>query len=344
MANPIRILPITAAVRPFSGDETDYSATQFVRLCEDSMVNSSVNEDTDKIAFLKSHLQPGSRACSLIQASASTEPQVNTNYTAFLRNFLKICGEAEQPSLIKTLNADTASAQATSGVNDLFVTQVSAARIATDLMQCLQDTGWTDGIIMTHTNVGKFLEFFLHQLMLDGRTHSSTLPLESLTEDELHSFVQKFKTKLEEKGTECMSTTSVSAVKHKDADSEAPSSSATAVAKEMPKYSCFYCQKDGHAVGRCYRRMRDQRAQTSGKSAHSEDSSGASSKAAPSSSASRSAHTKGVKAKCVIHDSSSHTTEECYSVKKLKEQTDKARRGGTSPSGEAERETKSNPG
>ena len=315
MANPIRIFRITAAVRPFSGDETDYSATQFVRLCEDSMVNSSVNDDADKIAFIKSHLQPGSRACSLIQASASTEPQVNNNYTAFRKNFLEIFGEAEQHSLIRTLNADTASAQATSGVNDMFVTQVSATRITSDLMQCLQDTGWTDGTTMTHTNVGKFLEFFLHQLMLAGRTHSSTLPLESFTADELHSFVQKFKRKLEDKeGAECMPTTSLSAVQHRDADSEAPSSPATTVAKEKPKYSCSHCQKDGHTVGRCYQRRRDQKAQKSGKSAQSEKSSGASSKVAPSSSASRGTPTTG------------------------------ARRGSASPPGEAEREANNKPG
>ena len=128
MANPTRILPNTAAVRPFSGDETDYPARQFVRLCEDAMVNSSVKDDADKIAFIRSHLQPGSHACSLMEESAFTEPQEDKNYTVFRKNFLETFGEAEQPSLVKTLNAGASSVQANSGVNDLFVTQVRANR------------------------------------------------------------------------------------------------------------------------------------------------------------------------------------------------------------------------
>ncbi len=69
MAPPIKILPTTASVRPFSGADLDYSAREFIGQCEAVMRNASVTEPGDKIAFVKSNLQPGSMACKLIQSS-----------------------------------------------------------------------------------------------------------------------------------------------------------------------------------------------------------------------------------------------------------------------------------
>ncbi len=62
---PVRIIPSHTSIRQFSGSETDYTARQFLDLCESAMINSSITEDHDKIAFIRSRLMPGSRALNL---------------------------------------------------------------------------------------------------------------------------------------------------------------------------------------------------------------------------------------------------------------------------------------
>ncbi len=69
--NTIKLLPTSASVRAGLGIEVDYSAREFIRQCEDVISNSFVTDDEDIIAFVRSRLQPGSRACNLMQASLS---------------------------------------------------------------------------------------------------------------------------------------------------------------------------------------------------------------------------------------------------------------------------------
>ena len=60
--NPIKVLPTVAEVRAFSGTDSEYSAGEYIAQCEDVMTNSYVTDSADKISFLRSRLQPGSRA------------------------------------------------------------------------------------------------------------------------------------------------------------------------------------------------------------------------------------------------------------------------------------------
>ncbi len=87
--NTVKLIPTTASVRAFSGSDADYSAREFIRLCEDVMTNSYVTENADKIAFIRSRLQPGSHACSLMQASAFTDLKSVKTTPNFGRTFLK---------------------------------------------------------------------------------------------------------------------------------------------------------------------------------------------------------------------------------------------------------------
>ncbi len=68
---PIRVIPTHISIRQFSGSDADYTARQFLDLCKAAIVNSSITEDHDKIAFIRSHLLPGSRAFIMMQSSAS---------------------------------------------------------------------------------------------------------------------------------------------------------------------------------------------------------------------------------------------------------------------------------
>ncbi len=93
MATPIKILPTTANVRSYSGAEADYSAREFIGQCEAVMQNASVTEPSDKIAFVKSNLQPGYMACKLMQSSMFWVPMENNDY--------KILGLVSMPLLMR---------------------------------------------------------------------------------------------------------------------------------------------------------------------------------------------------------------------------------------------------
>ncbi len=89
-ASPIRVIPTHISIRQFSGSDLDFSARQFLDLCESVIVNSSITEDHDKIAFIRSRLMPGSRALLLMQSSAFSAADIGTNYEVFKKNFIKI--------------------------------------------------------------------------------------------------------------------------------------------------------------------------------------------------------------------------------------------------------------
>ncbi len=59
---PIRVLPTSFSVREFNAEDADYSAQEFITLCEDVMKGSTVTSDEDRISFVCSRLAPGSRA------------------------------------------------------------------------------------------------------------------------------------------------------------------------------------------------------------------------------------------------------------------------------------------
>ncbi len=66
---PKRVIPTHINIRQFSGSDAGYTARPFLDLCEAVIVNSSMTEDYDKIAFMRSRLLQGSRALILMQSS-----------------------------------------------------------------------------------------------------------------------------------------------------------------------------------------------------------------------------------------------------------------------------------
>ncbi len=53
----IKLMPTSAAVRLFSGNQSDYRSRQFILQCEDVMNNSFVSDPADKISFGRSRLE-----------------------------------------------------------------------------------------------------------------------------------------------------------------------------------------------------------------------------------------------------------------------------------------------
>ncbi len=85
--SPIRFTPTPTSVRQFSGSDKDYTAREFITLCEDAINNSCLHNDKDKIFFVRSRLVPGSRALLLMQSSAFATADIGTNFEVFKKTF-----------------------------------------------------------------------------------------------------------------------------------------------------------------------------------------------------------------------------------------------------------------
>ncbi len=90
---PIKVMPSDASVREFISTEADFTAKDFVRLCENVMHNSSVTTDVDKINFVCARVKPGSEAFKRMRVSALTKSITRGNYEGFRQRFLKVVGE-----------------------------------------------------------------------------------------------------------------------------------------------------------------------------------------------------------------------------------------------------------
>ncbi len=86
----IRVIHTHTSIRQFVTFEADYTARQYLIFCESAIVYSSITEDHDKIAFIRSRLLPGSRALNLMQSSAFAAGDIGVNYEIFKENFIKI--------------------------------------------------------------------------------------------------------------------------------------------------------------------------------------------------------------------------------------------------------------
>jgi len=126
---PIKLLPTSASIREFSGTEPGFSAREYINLCEDVMGNSCVTEPGDKISFVRSRLQPGSRASNLMQASSFTKPLENKDYQSFRTNFLETFGDNAQQNLVKGVNFAVEKLLAEATTKDIFEGQVDANRL-----------------------------------------------------------------------------------------------------------------------------------------------------------------------------------------------------------------------
>lgn len=242
----------------FSGTEDDYTARDFILQCEDVMNYSFVSDPGDKISFVRSRLQPGSRASALMQASAFTVPQERRDYAAFRSHFLETFGDDVKHSLVKGVNLCVDTLRTNAGTKGLIQGQVDAYRLSTDLIKCLKEGGWTDGENMSLDNTLKFLEFLIYMIVLKDQYRKSSLSLEFGPDDKLHDFVLKLKTKIEEEeGAACPA---VAGVRQENANSNASASSVVASTTGKPKFKCSYCQRDGHTVYYC--KMRRQMRKT----------------------------------------------------------------------------------
>ncbi len=143
-AAPIRVIPTNISVRQFSGSDADYTARQFLDLCEAATVNSCITEDHDKIAFIRLHLLPGSRALIMKQPSAFTHADISTNYDAFKKNFIKNFWGGNKTSIVRQTAHTVEALQKNASRKPIWDGMVEANQLATDCLKSLKDTNWVE--------------------------------------------------------------------------------------------------------------------------------------------------------------------------------------------------------
>ena len=209
--NPIKVLPTVAEVRAFSGTDSEYSAREYIAQCEDVMANSYVTDSADKISFLQSRLQLGSRAAQLMHASAFTEPLENKDYELFKTNFLEAFASNLRHSLVKGVSNAMQTFLENAASLDNLEAQVEANQISVDFTHYLRNNGWVNGDNISLKNHQRFMEFIFYIGLLKEKYRRNTLSLEYKPTERLHEFSMRLKTKIEEKGGEDRMTASSAA-------------------------------------------------------------------------------------------------------------------------------------
>ncbi len=164
-------------IRQFSGSDADYTAKQFLDLCEAAIVNSSIIENHDKIAFIRSRLLPGSRALLMMQPSAFASVDIGANYNAFKKNFIRIFWGGNKTSIVRQIAHTVETLQKNASTNPIWDGMIEANQLATDCNKSLIDTNWVENSQMSEDNLKKFLEFFFYQFHIPQKARRSSLTL-----------------------------------------------------------------------------------------------------------------------------------------------------------------------
>ena len=342
-SNPIKCLPVVAGVRNFSGDDPDHSAYDYIEQCEDVMKHSYVTTDEDKISFIRSHLVVGSPAAYSIRASAFTDPTESQDYEEFRTNFLETFGDDRKHGLVKGVSDAVHTSLERAGSLTINHAKADANRLSSNLSRHLSDNGWASGSTMQQKDVQKFLEFFFFMLFIKEKSRLTALPLEYKPQETLHSFSMKLRTKVEESGG---NATSAVAAAHMSPAEQAPDSYAAVTSTGREVIVCYYCKREGHTANKCNKKKRDKRrAAATARGPGSRDSSP---RVRPASrkptGAARGESGGSSNAYCSLHQRYGHSTDDCFTVIKLREQWKQGGAVSKKPSGEAARQGKNKPG
>ena len=349
-----KIINMQSNIPEFTGTDPNYTADEYVALCEAMMGQCSIMQDADKISCLRARLRPGSAASHQMQSGAFRKPQESKDYATFRRNFLREFGTNIGNNILASVAAAADAVFAEGHSLDLRQVQVKSYNVAKDFVQSLLHNGWFQGGTLTEENASRFLELLMGMIFLQARLRKSSLALTYQPTEEFSDFVARLRIRLGETDSLTPSST-VAAVSNTDDETASPTYAAMAVSGK-PIYTCTYCQREGHTFARCYIRIRDSKKAQKNKSSVSGEVSrpprqketGAVRRPAKAGNAPAS-HTappsqrgsSGDGRYCSVHNSTTHSTDDCYSVVKLRNDVS---RGYGKSSGEAARPAKQKPG
>ena len=160
---PIKILPQTHEVHPFTGEDSTYPIQQYLADCEDIIRNSGITEVSDKISFIRSHVKPGSYAMRRLNASAFRDDLQLNDFDAFKTALITVFSSGTLDSMswvFRMINHLTSNM----GKEDMSGALSFAGSVRTDADAGLKTASWyePDGkniSIRKHLLVVEFLAF-----------------------------------------------------------------------------------------------------------------------------------------------------------------------------------------
>ena len=343
----IKLLPTSAAVRPFTGTDSDYSAREFLTQCEDVMANSFVTDDGTRISFVRSRLQPGSKAGRAMQVSTFTEPPASVDYAEFRTTFLEEFGSAAKRSLVKGVNVAVDTIIGGVASMDDLEARIAANQISKDCDEYLNENGWCEGNYISRKNHRKFIELYTYLILLQGDKRQCSLSLDYAPTENLHKFVQKLRIKMEERGGDvrvASSTVAAAQIADEALGNDSSVASVTTGSKNK-RFLCNYCHREGHTRNWCIARRKDQnqKKRDAGAGASAHHGGGKAPRAPPKTGKSTPEQTKK-NSYCTVHECYGHSTEECRSLVSLRAQIKQNRASKSTSSGEASRPSQTKPG
>ena len=342
------------------------SARKFITNCENAMSNASTHDPGDKIAFVRSKLKLDSLAHSMMDSSVFTKPIAEKDYQAFRDNFLEMFDAYGAGHAVQGMYAVCDRLIKSVASKGLLPAQIVASQTVADLHLIQKENGWIKNGVLTEEDYKNFLDIFFYMLILKERERQAALSIEFKYGDDLKTFVNDLKLKAKPYDTGNSARYAAAAASAVAATQPAlpgqdsqVESYAAAVSQGTVVLTCHYCSKPGHTANKCYAKQKDKkkarRAPQTGvppQGAHvavraqkpfvSERPVRAS--VQPRNSAAATGKY------CRIHNSYTHSLEECNSVEVLRQRVQTQARGtggvgGTpAPSGEAPRPAQNRPG
>ena len=259
---PIPTVTVSSvSIRPYSGQEADHTAHDFIARCEHVMTVDKVITDGDKIAFFRSHLVPGSRAWCLMQSWDYSYSDTVPDYATLKKQFLTILGSEADVTLLQQIIHVVEEVQGDASTCSLWDGLVGANQLANKCIKSLHDNQWFQGDLITMANVKHFLEWLFYMFLIPGEARCAAFTLfgESCkTGDELVHSITELKDKLMQFNNSAESPTSTLApLSPLVAEAEQDQSHVPAPGK--PPHHCTFCNRLGHNEKRCYRRQKEMR-------------------------------------------------------------------------------------
>ena len=342
----LRVLPSQSKVPPFSGTDAGYSVRKFVSSVEDVLKTSHLVDDREKIAFFRAQIQPGSFAHNLLDACTLSRPADEGDYEVFKNNFVETFEDVPRENIVKGLHHVTQKLKEAAGSSTRLEALIPATKLTEDLEKLLDSGGWLDHDNLSRARLRKFLQLFLYVHSLKADERKGILSLEFSPDDDLHKFSLKLKTKMQEKGLDATQVISKIGALPKvvSTSNETPT-----VAAAFPSDSsnsltrtdkltgrCHLCRKEGHFIAQCPERNVDKGRKpfvnfpTKNFSSFNKPrfvpnfrNTGTRPKTyhPPSGQSVRNQGTyPSKKIYCSFHESNTHSTDDCFTVKQLKQQ------------------------
>lgn len=346
---PLKLLPTEASVRRYSGEDEGYTARTYLKTCEDIMRNAGTTAPAEKIAFVRSRVAPNSRAERLLHGAVFSEEIIQGSYDTFKENFLNAFGRGADATLLKQIVQmadDMTTNAATLGNWDWCIPMQS---VVDTLLPILKKEKWTsdNDTNMPMTRVVKLIQLIVGMVYARPKVRKAALSLECKPDDVITTVFNEVQSKLMEKEGAAADVASIPS-------SEEPSTSYAATVAKKQTVTCDYCHKVGHPAKRCLKRRKDLGNNTSTKDDWT--SKPASGGAAPSVRPKTAQRMSSVPVDagktgqprsyhCIVHGpQSTHSTDRCYQLQKLRDAVEQKRLSGGRPSGEASRPGVHNPG